>query len=448
MAVLTALVFASCGGDDSNNQASGDTSGGGEPVTLTLWTEWSQEPYKPWSEEILKRFEAEHPNITIEHRAIENEQFFTVLRTGMSSGKPPDLIQTEANDNLFQFVRSDQIEDVSDWYRADPANADRFLPGTVEAVTYDGKQYGVPLDVATGSQIYYNRRVLEENGIDPATLTTWDDMVDAFAKLKAAGVTPAALGNKPGWPGEHWTVPLMIRSAGAEKVNQLLARNCGYKWTDPDIVEGAQLFADMVENGYFSEGVASDDYPQGQALFFAGKTGFYQTGSWLPGIAAATAPPGFELGVLKFPEVPGGSGTLDENLVSVVGSISVSKKAAADPAKREAALEFMNWMTERRQQEFTQRTVGAIRSTKGATNADTADPLTLQMLQEQVETSTGTVPYAALVLPKTVGEDKLWTGSTAVAARQIDAQTWMERVEAEAAKQDPVYKLEPKCSNS
>ena len=52
----------------------------------------------------------------------------------------------------------------------------------------DGKLYCVPMDIVeTG--LYYNKTLLDELGVDPS-FTTWAGMLEAFAKVNEAGVTP------------------------------------------------------------------------------------------------------------------------------------------------------------------------------------------------------------------------------------------------------------------
>ena len=65
---------------------------------------------------------------------------------------------------------------------------------------FDGHYYSVPLNAQRTNLIWYNTRLLDKHGIDPATLTTWDRFFDAAAKLRAAGVaTPIQV-------GASWTV--------------------------------------------------------------------------------------------------------------------------------------------------------------------------------------------------------------------------------------------------
>ena len=100
-------------------------------VTLDFWSGWADDQYKRVADEMISTFSAEHPDIEINHRTIENEQFFTVLRTAFASGSPPDVFVHEANNNLYQFVVPGEVEDISDWY-VQPGHVERFSPGTPE----------------------------------------------------------------------------------------------------------------------------------------------------------------------------------------------------------------------------------------------------------------------------------------------------------------------------
>ena len=65
-----------------------------QPVTLSFWSEWSGDPQRTAIGKLIDQFNTANPNITIEHRPIENEEFFTVLRTGFTSGARPDIFST------------------------------------------------------------------------------------------------------------------------------------------------------------------------------------------------------------------------------------------------------------------------------------------------------------------------------------------------------------------
>ncbi len=410
-------------------------------VELSFWTEWSADPWKSLGDDLVAAFNEAHPGIRVTHRTIENEQFFTVLRTAFASGDPPDIFQHEANNNLFQFVIPGEVEDITDWFEV---NGGRFVPGSEDAVTYNGRIYGVPGGVSTGTQLYYNAALLRANDIDPAALVTWDDYLAAFEKLKQNGIVPIAFANKFGWPGSQWFYALLVRWVGAEKVNQLVARNCGYAWTDPDIVQAAQYYIDLAQNGYFSSGMTSDDYPAATALFFAGRAAFFHTGSWFIADASAEMPPGFELAMNEFPVFPNGAdpeGT--QAVAAILGGYSISRRGAE--LHREEALMFIDFITQLENAQEGVRRTGSISSVIGAVTPETAPPLVLQIIEQQLNGNTGTIGFLEHNTPFEVGEDAIWTGSVGVLTGQLTAESWMQNVEAAAAATEPTLVLPEVC---
>lgn len=432
LSVVAALGLSACG-------SGGSTSS--DAIELDFWTEWDAEPDASLGVELVEAFNDAHPDIKINYRAIENESFFTLLRNSFTSNEPPEVFQHEANTNLFQFVEVDGVLPVTDWWNK-PGNGDRFAEGSESAVSWEGEVYGLPLGTHTTNQLYYNKALLEEHGIDPTTFTTWDDFLDAFAQLKDAGVAPIAYGNSEGWPGSQWFYTFLAKWVGAEKVNQLVARNCGYKWTDPDIVEAAQLYVDLADEGYFSSGAASDDYPTATATLFSGRAAFFHTGSWFIS-ELEEAPEDFDYGMVTFPEIPGGNGKPTDVVAAVLAGLSISTSADTD-AKREAALTFIDWLTQPEQAErFVE--IGSISSTAAA-NEKITNPLTLQVVEEQLEPATGAIGFIEHQTPKQVGEEAIWEGSTAVLTGQATADSWMEDLESAASEHGAAIKVEENCS--
>jgi raffinose/stachyose/melibiose transport system substrate-binding protein len=404
-----------------------------EPVTLSFWSEWSADPERSVADALVEQFNAANPNIVIEHRPIENEQFFTVLRTGFTSGEPPDIFQHEGHNNLFQFSDLDEVEPIDDFWAE---NGDRFLPGTDASIKKGDTYFGVPWTIHTDTQIYYNAKLLTDNGIDGTSLATWDDYLAAFAALKAAGVTPIAFANKFGWSGSQWFFAFLVREVGVDPVLDLCARVGDYKWTDPGFVAAAQHYVDLNSSDFFSTGKASDDFPAAVALFFAGRAGFFQTGSWFLADAQASAPPDFQLGLNTFPTIEGGEGDPKQIVMQGLEGISVSKKGAEK--NREAALAFIDFLTQVPQAETWVKDSVKISPIAGAVNDETASENLMKIVEGQIDGNTGSFPFLEHILPKTVGEEAIWMGSVGVLTGDLTAETWMESVEAAAESEPPV----------
>ena len=134
LAIVVAVLVAAC---QPATAPTGEAPAAGEPVELSFWSEWSAQPEIDVIAALVAEFNESHPNINVVHRPIENEQFFTALRTGFTSGEPPDVFQHEGHGNLTQFVVPGEVADISDWWAE---NGDRFQAGTEASINWSSAQ--------------------------------------------------------------------------------------------------------------------------------------------------------------------------------------------------------------------------------------------------------------------------------------------------------------------
>ncbi len=435
---LTVVAVAGCG----NGNGAGDDGGGDDgsgPVTLDFWAPVADEAGKAVTEKLIDEFNNTHET-QIKLRVVTTE-FRPVIRNAFTSGNPPEIWNQEGYNDLFAYVKEGLVPEITDWWN-EPGNGDRFAKAGWPSVTYEDKVYGIPQVNYVTNQIFYNKKILDENGIDPATLKTWDDYLAAFEKLDAAGVTPVVYGNRDGWPGSEWFYNFLAKNVGAKKVLQLAARNCGYKWTDPDVVEAAQLYVDVSDKGYFGEGKASDDWNAANAAFLGGKGAFYYMGNWFFASILA-APNADDFGMNLWPTVPGGAGGEGDLLVSTEG-LTLSNSVDTD-AKMEGALEFLDWWSAVEQEKLKVE-AGSISAVTEANDPALQDPFSSQVA-EQLKTATDVFPFVEHITPLPVGEDAIWKGSIGVLTGQLTAQTWMESVEEAAEANPPTLTLEEDCAS-
>lgn len=312
------------------------------PSDVEFWSEFAGADTKPVMDRIVEAFNAEHPEFHVVHVAFAtNNDYEAAVKTAFASGEIPDVVELNAGGWLSPYIEADQLTDLTDLV---DQYAGSFDSGTIDVVTYKGRHWGVPFGKVPGNLIYYNRDVLAENGIDPATLTTWDTFMAACEQLKRAGVTPIIFGNKEGWPGAHWLGHLFYESMGVEKATELFRRGLqpGFttdlKFTDPEAVRPWELLKQLQDDGYFSAGIVSDDFPTASAKFFNGEGAFLQTGGWLLGIQRDQAPD-FPLGYMRFPSLD--DVTASDANPYVFNAVSLTVPEAAENA--DGARAFIEW---------------------------------------------------------------------------------------------------------
>ena len=85
---------------------------------VSLWTEFTQGGEATGIDEMVETWNAMGNGITVTHRPIGNEEFFTVIRTALAGGEPPDLLQYEGYQQTRDFAAAGQLTDLTELWEA------------------------------------------------------------------------------------------------------------------------------------------------------------------------------------------------------------------------------------------------------------------------------------------------------------------------------------------
>jgi raffinose/stachyose/melibiose transport system substrate-binding protein len=254
-----------------------------QTIELNLWSELSAPPESTVLNKAVDMFNAANPDIVVKHTSFENTAYETALRTAFAGGTPPDIAEVNAGSNAFQYAQSGQLMDLTDFLA--PIE-EKLRPGLETMYQYDGKSYGVLWGLKLGNILYYNPDMLAEQGIDPASLATWEGWMDASQKFLDAGITPIALGNRDAWPGNHYFNHILHGILSKDEYDRIGLQTLDpsvtsdVKWSDPKAVRAWELYRAVADAGYFTSGYLSDDFDTAAGLLFSGKAPFFSTGSW------------------------------------------------------------------------------------------------------------------------------------------------------------------------
>jgi raffinose/stachyose/melibiose transport system substrate-binding protein len=150
----------------------------------------------------------------------------------------------------------------------------------VEYVTVNGHRYAVPIELYY-EVLMYNRTLFQKAGLDPNKFPeTWDQLMDACAKLKAIGVAPFAFANKEGYIADVLVEGFTIEKfKDAEDLKKTLIYGT---FTEPRYLEGMAKVKELYDKGYLFEGGMSEPYSlytsqiiSGQAAIARGHGRFY-----------------------------------------------------------------------------------------------------------------------------------------------------------------------------
>jgi raffinose/stachyose/melibiose transport system substrate-binding protein len=296
------------------------TAGAAAAQTTVKWLHLEVNPnqVKIW-EEVARDFEAKNPGVKIEMQFLENEAYKAKLPTILQSKDRPHIIYSWAGGVLKSQIEAGVLEDIT----APMAGyKDNLAPAAVNAFTLDGKIYGVPY---AQSQVgfFYNKELMARGGVDGAKIKTWDDLLDAVKKLKAAGVTPLMVGGADKWPVHFYWTNLAVRIGGKPAFEAALRGDNG-GFEGETFIKAGQLFKQLVDLEPFQNGFLGFKNPQAVGAFGDGKAAMTLAISIVSSQQRALAADkkgisDENLGWFDFPTVAGGKGDPSDTLGGING---------------------------------------------------------------------------------------------------------------------------------
>ena len=296
------------------------TAGVAAAQTSIKWLHLEVNPnqVKIW-EEVARDFEAKNPGVKIELQFLENEAYKAKLPSMLQSKDRPHIIYSWAGGVLKSQIEAGVLEDIT----APMAGyKDNLAQAAVNAFTLDGKIYGVPF-AQSQTGFFYNKELMAKAGLDGAKIKTWDDLLDAVKKLKAAGITPLMVGGADKWPIHFYWTNLAVRIGGKPAFDAALrGENGGFE--GETFIKAGQLFKQLVDLQPFQNGFLGFKNPQAVGAFGDGKaamtlaisTAYAQQRSLSAdkkGISDEN------LGWFDFPTVAGGKGDPSDTLGGING---------------------------------------------------------------------------------------------------------------------------------
>jgi raffinose/stachyose/melibiose transport system substrate-binding protein len=271
-----AIAVAACGGGATDapasqapaSQAPGASASPAAELegTITFLHKYSDPRYAPYFESVVAAYMAANPKVTIEIQAESDQGVKDKLRVLAASGNLPDVYFSWAGDFTKKFVRGDLAKDLT----ADVTGEwkDSFTPAALDAYTYDGKLYGVPITL-DAKYMVYNKQLFADNGI--AVPTTLEELLAACDTFKGKGFAePVTFGNQFGWPAIHFMTQLNPYFVPAATLATDYDPATG-AFTDPGYQKALDAFMD-IDTHCLTKGSNGISHEAAQAQFLASKS--------------------------------------------------------------------------------------------------------------------------------------------------------------------------------
>ncbi|UFU03196.1 sugar ABC transporter substrate-binding protein [Ruania suaedae] len=331
---VAALTLAACSpgsSDDDGGDAGADTT----TVTFRLWDEAAAEAY----EESFAAFTEENPEIAVDVETVPWANYWDRLPQDIGSNTMADIFWTNTS-NFGIYADNGNLIDVGE----ELGENDGLVSSAVELYTRDGSVWGVP-QLTDSIALFYNTELVEEAGVDPATLR-WDPSGENDTFLPAAldltvdasGVTAAEDGfdaeniEQYAFNAQNDLQAIYIDFLGSNGAQYQDGDQ--YAFDSPAGVESFEYLVELINTHHVSPSAAETNQNGDLArdLFVQGKMALFQSGQYaLPHMADAE----FEWGLAPMLEGP-------EGRVSVVHSVAAVGNA--DSENYDATLEVLRWL--------------------------------------------------------------------------------------------------------
>jgi multiple sugar transport system substrate-binding protein/raffinose/stachyose/melibiose transport system substrate-binding protein len=176
-------------------------------------------------------------------------------------------------------VDSGQLQPIDQLWSSN--GLDSIIPKSIAdgATRYNGKRYFIPFGYHYAG-MFYNPKVMAKAGVTSMP-KTWDQFMTLCAKLKAAGITPIALGSKNRWPAQFWFDYLILRTAGPVFRADLMAGKASYD--DKKVGKAMEMWKELTDKKYFVKFSNADTWTDASDKVANGKAAMTLMGTWITG---------------------------------------------------------------------------------------------------------------------------------------------------------------------
>lgn len=333
LALCTSFVLA-CNGNGNGTDTDTDTDGGTERSDVTITHINTKVDSRDYFVQFFKDFEDE-TGIKVDYDVMAAAQYGSVITTRLSSGDAPDTFQVfpgAANAGIVTFATQGYTLDITD----EPF-MDNILPGVLDALAIDGRQYTLPTSQNIIA-IQYNIDLFEQAGIEE-TPKSLEEFYEVCQILLDAGITPYAMEGQNGWFFETFAIlPTTLYSVMPDFDEKRAAGEA--RFNDTGWRKVFEIMVDMRDNGFFQAQPLGFGYDEANNLFTSGQVAMRCNGNWAFSDFQAKGGDDFRFGAFFFPaNEPGVNEKQYCSLLAEMFSISADTRNVTE-SKR--LLQFFN----------------------------------------------------------------------------------------------------------
>jgi len=278
--VLTTTSAAAVAGlaGCSGGGGGGDDGGDSPSNELELLHAWSSGDGNAAIAALIEGFQEEHPDVEFAEEPVDGaarSNLDQVVLNKLQANDPPSTFQTWPGKTLEKFDGAYEDIEGDVW---DDDLKENYLTGPQEQAQYNGSYVTVPLNIHRINNLFYNTAVLDDAGVDPESLSSPSDVVDACATIdENTDAVPFAQQTSGAWSTVQLWETILLGQAGIDGYEAFINGD-----GDTAAVESAlQSVVDLRE--YYPSDSSSISFTEANTMVMDGDAAFIHQGDWAAG---------------------------------------------------------------------------------------------------------------------------------------------------------------------
>ena len=259
-----------------------------------MWQQWGGGHEEDALKQVIKGYEALHPNVTIDEVPVTDD---SKILTAISGGNPPDILDLVSSLPLGEWASKGALMPLDSFIQQSGLDTSQYVPAALTAMKVNDKVFGLPfMDFNVG--LVYNKALFSQAGLDPnSPPKTIEELTqDAYKLTKQdASGRITQLGFLPEYPGTSNGQVCTLEDTGwlfgggwynqaTQKVTADDAQNVGALTWEASFYQkyGAQNVANFLQS--------AGAYLTAQDPLESGKLAMVYDGPWAIAFAQANVP--------------------------------------------------------------------------------------------------------------------------------------------------------------
>lgn len=299
-----------------------------DAVEITLW-HMEQPPHRVARvQELIDAFNAANPDIIVRQEPQNWGEVYAKVPAALAAGQGPDMLFAIPD---FTPILKDigALVSVADFVEELDAKHD-FVDSAVEAYSYDGGVWAVPLYNMT-MNLWYRNSVLEEAGI--AVPSTWEEWRAAAEALTADGVSGMGLPANRQLYTDQTVYSVMTNGGATEIYNE----DGTLRFNNPETVAAYEFYNDMLQ--FSPADSTSWTWGEAEACFSSQSCAMVMQFSVIATYDSQAEGDAADLGVAPIPSRDGA----EHNTIAYANAVML---LSTDDARMEASRRFVSFLLE------------------------------------------------------------------------------------------------------